>query len=77
MLVLDELQKRWRESSSGDRLLGDKLAAMETKCDQLEEKLADARSVITNNTAIEIDAITGVGLTYKKVSLAMTTWRCD
>ena len=51
MLVLDELQKRWRESGSGGRLLGDKLTAMETKCEQLEEKLADARSVVINNIA--------------------------
>ena len=50
-LVLEQLHKKWRESSSSteDRLLGDKLAAMETKCEQLEEKLADARSEVNSS----------------------------
>ena len=52
VLVLEELQKKWRDSSSSTegRLLGDKLAAMETKCEQLEEKLADARSEVNNSS---------------------------
>lgn len=50
-LVLEELQKKWRDSSSSTEghLLGDKLAAMETKCEQLEEKLADARSEVNSS----------------------------
>ena len=50
-LVLEQLQKKWRESSSSSegRLLGDKLAAMETKCEQLEEKLADTRSEVNSS----------------------------
>ena len=43
MLVLDELRQRWRESCDHGHG-GDKLVSMETKCEQLEEKLADARS---------------------------------
>ena len=47
--VLEELQRRWRGSSgTGGHLLGDKLVAVETKCEQLEEKLADARSEVTS-----------------------------
>ena len=42
LLVLDELRQRWRDLNT-DGQLGDKLAAMETKCEQLEEKLSDAR----------------------------------
>ena len=84
MLVLEELQKKWRDSSSSTegRLLGDKLAAMETKCEQLEEKLADARSEVNNSsTSVRLlkskycKIIVCVGLTYKRVSLATTTWR--
>ena len=50
-LVLEQLQRKWRESSSSTegRLLGDKLAAMETKCEQLEEKLADTRSEVNSS----------------------------
>ncbi|MCG8622818.1 MAG: hypothetical protein MJE68_12590 [Proteobacteria bacterium] len=50
-LVLEQLQKKWRESSSSteSHLLGDKLAAMETKCEQLEEKLADTRSEVKSS----------------------------
>lgn len=40
-LVLDELRQRWRESHDHSHR-GDKVT-METKCEQLEEKLADAR----------------------------------
>ena len=49
--MLEQLQKKWRESSSSteSHLLGDKLAAMETKCEQLEEKLADTRSEVKNS----------------------------
>ena len=45
--MLEELQKRWRGSSAEGHLLGDKVTAMEAKCEQLEEKLADARSEVT------------------------------
>ena len=41
-MVLNEVRQRMRETK--ERGHGrDKLVAMETKCEQLEEKLADAR----------------------------------
>lgn len=41
-LVLEELRQRWTQPKDNGQLEG-KLVAMETKCEQLEEKLADAK----------------------------------
>ena len=41
--ILEEVRERWRSSDKDGQSSEGKMAAMEAKCEALEEKLADAR----------------------------------